>query len=308
MLKKDDIVDVVSAATPCEFAQIAKIKNFLSENDLEPQIFLEKETAVKTLSNHEFAVIDAKIRFQQLQKAINSNSKIIWCSRGGYGGAEILPFLRKMPKPEIEKIFIGFSDIDSINLFLRQNWNWQTISAPMLLQMAENKVSKKSQKAILDLIFGKTKELKYKLKLLNSPNIVTAHLLQGNITGGCISVIAGNFATKNQINWQDKILFLEDEGEDGERLDRHFYQIVSIIKEGKKKPKAILLGNFLQSNPHGTPKANNILIAIEKLVRNLPEIAIYQEVSGCLGHSSEMLPLIFNKNCEIKNNILTQKI
>jgi muramoyltetrapeptide carboxypeptidase len=304
MLKKNQLIDVVSIASPCDSAQIVKIKNFLLKNCLKAQIFLEKETAVKSLPNHEFAIIDAEIRFQQLKKAINSNSKIIWCARGGYGSAEILPFLQKMTKPKTEKIFIGFSDIASINLFLMQNWNWQTITAPVLLQLVENKVSKKSQKAILDLIFGKTEELKYKLKNLSKKQLD----LEAKITGGCVSVIAGNFATKNQINWHNKILFLEDEGEDGERLDRYFYQIATIIKESKKKPKAILLGNFLQANLHGTPRAKNILIAIEKLVKNLPEIAIYQEIGGHLGHSFEMLPLILNKNCKIKNNILTQKI
>ena len=66
----------------------------------------------------------------------------------------------------------------------------------MLSQIVLNKVSKKSEKAILDLIFGKTKELKYKLEPLNN---FTKTSINAEITGGCISVLAGNFGTKNQI-------------------------------------------------------------------------------------------------------------
>ncbi len=303
MLKKNDLVDIVSIGTPCAFQDIKNIKNFLEKHNLKAQFFLEKETSISAEIDSEFALAYAETRFKQFEKALNSDSKIIWCSRGGYGSAEILPFLQKMKKPKKQKIFIGFSDITSVNLFLMQNWGWTTISAPMLVQITRDLVSKKSQKAVMDLIFGKTTELSYGLKKLSGKN----NEIKAAITGGCVSVIAGNFGTKNQIDWRNKILFLEDEGEDGERLDRYFYQIVSIIKETKIKPKAILLGNFLQENLHGTPKAKNIEIAIKRLVENLKDIAIYQETTRCLGHSSNMMPLILGEKSVIKNNQLLQK-
>ena len=123
------------------------------------------------------------------------------------------------------------------------------------------------------------------------------------VSGGCISVLAGQFGTKNQIDWADKILFLEDEGEDGERLDRYFSQLIQIMRESKKYPQAILLGNFLQANPHGTPKAKNITMAIEKFAANLLEenlaVALFEEKTKCLGHSKDMLPLVLGGMAEI---------
>lgn len=303
MLKKNDMVDVVSIGTPCSFAENNAMEKYLENQQLKARFFLEKSLILKKSASDEFATIAPKIRFEQFKDALNSDAKIIWCSRGGYGCAEILPFLEKMEKPKNKKIFIGFSDITSVNLFLMQNWGWSVLTAPMLIQMAFDMVSKKSQKAMMDLIFGQTQELTYDLIKLSGKN----NEIKAEITGGCVSVIAGNFATKNQINWKDKILFLEDEGEDGERLDRYFYQIVSIIRETKIKPKAILLGNFLQGNPHGTPKAQNIKIAINNLVENLKDIAIYQEKTGCLGHSRDMMPLFLGKKSLIKNDQLLQK-
>ncbi len=304
MLKKNDIVDVVSIGTPCSFAENNAMEKYLENHQLKARFFLEKSLILKKSASDEFATIAPKIRFEQLQEAINSDAKIIWCSRGGYGSAEILPFLEKMEKPKKPKIFIGFSDISSINLFLMQKWGWCVLTAPMLIQMAFDMVSKKSQKSMMDLILGQTKEFTYDLTKLSGKN----NEVKAELTGGCVSVISGNFATKNQIDFADKILFLEDEGEDGERLDRYFYQIVTIIRETKIKPKAILLGNFLQGNPHGTPKAQNIKIAINNFAENLKDVPIYQEKTGCLGHSRDMMPLILGKKSTIKNNQLLQKI
>lgn len=309
MLKKNDIVDVVSLGTACTFEEIEKIKNFISKIGLTPRVIFEENLTLKKPATHEFPSFSGFERFQQFKHcALSKDSKIIWCSRGGYGSAEILPFLRTLEKPKQEKIFIGFSDISSLNNFLIEEWGWQVISAPMLAQIVLNKVSKKSEKAILNLIFGKTKKLEYQL---NSITPATKEIT-AIITGGCLSVIAGQFGTQDQINWQNKILFFEDEGEDGERLDRYFNQLTQIISEQKKYPKAILLGNFLEANPHGTPKAKNIKMAIRLLAEKLSEknlaIPLFEEKTKCLGHSKNMLPLVLGAEAKIKNGTLSQSL
>ncbi|MBU3743789.1 MAG: LD-carboxypeptidase [Sediminibacterium sp.] len=78
--------------------------------------------------------------------------------------------------------------------------------------------------------------------------------------------------SKNQINWHNKILFLEDEGETGERLDRYFRHILEIAVEQKKYPRAILLGNLLLPNNHGTPQQKNVRIAVQRLLERLVEL------------------------------------
>jgi muramoyltetrapeptide carboxypeptidase len=315
-LKKGDIVDVISPATACTKEEIAKIKNFIKEIGLIPRVIDENLVLKKTISN-EFPSFSAIDRFKEIKQAFeNEESKIIWCARGGYGSAEILPFLEKMFKPKNQKIFIGFSDIVSITTFMERKWHYPSISAPVLTQIALNKVSEKSKKAIINLVFGKTKEIKYNLSQMGSDPLVDQS--SGNkesdhfylIVGGCISVLAGNFGTKNQIDFENKILFLEDEGEDGERLDRYFNQILAIMIESKKYPIAILLGNFLESNPHGTPKAQNIDIAIKKFItkinQNNLKIPVFKEKTNCLGHSKNMMPLLIGHKSSINKNILTQ--
>jgi muramoyltetrapeptide carboxypeptidase len=305
-LQKGDVVDVVTPGTACDHEENKQIKKFLKSIELEARIFLENEITLDKPANHEFPSFEAKQRFLQFKKAVESDSKIIWCARGGYGSVELVEFIKKMPKPKKQKIFIGFSDISSLNKILIEKWKWPVVCAPMLAQIVLNKVTNESIKAICDFIFGEKVELSYDLISLNK----SAHktIKKSQIVGGCISVLAGSFGTKNQIDWNNKILFLEDEGEDGERLDRYFYQILQIIKEQKKFPAAVVLGNFLEANPHGTPKAQNIEIAIQKFAKNLGKIPLYQEKSRCLGHSKNMMPLLLGSEVEIKKNLLLQKV
>ena len=305
-MKINNLVDIVSLGTPCCIQDIEAIKNFLASYNFQPNIFLEKETTISQENTHEFAIIDRKIRFEQLKQALeNPNSRIIWCSRGGYGSAEIIDYLSTLNKPRQTKLFIGFSDISSINIFLQQNWSYPSLIAPMLIQCALKKVSQHSIQTIIDVISGKINKFSYNLINLRNHNYQT---ITGQVVGGCVSVIAGNFATKNQLNWHNKILFLEDEGEDGERLDRYFHQISTIILETKLQPKAIVLGNFMQGNCHGTPKQKNIEIAINNFAKKTREIPFFIEQDFCLGHSFDMMPLAIGIEAQIVNNQLLQTI
>lgn len=309
VVKKGDVVDVIFPGTAGTFDEVKKIKEFVKKIGLEPRIFCEKELTLKKETGHEFPSFQASQRFEQFKKAVESDAKIIWCARGGYGSSEMTEFLRKMKKPKQQKIFIGFSDISALNKILIEDWRWQVVTAPMLAQIVLNKVSEKSTKAICDLIFGKKIELKYDLKSLTNyhPSLTAA-----KITGGCLSVVASQFGTKNQIDWNKKILFLEDEGETGERLDRYFDHILRISIEQKKFPCAIVLGNFLEANPHGTPKAKNIELALKRLAEKITQqkipTALYQEKSGCLGHSKNILPVVLGSDTAIsKSGVLKQK-
>lgn len=315
-LAKGDIIDIISPATACTKSEINCIKDFVKTSGFQPRIFLEKETTLTKPTHHEFPSFDPKTRFEQLQDALlNNESKAIWCTRGGYGSADLLPYLQKMPKPKNNKIFIGFSDLVSLTTHFQQHWNWPIICGPMLAQMARGDISKKSQKAIVDLLYGKNFVQKFSLTNLSSKTKTFAtlqitqdsqssHNIHGEIVGGCISVLAGHFGTKNQLNWHNKILFLEDEGEDGERLERYFNHIITIMVETKKYPKAIILGNFLKANPHGSPQAKNIHLAITKLVEKLIshklKTPVFIENSQSLGHSKNMLPLVLGVNYQIE--------
>lgn len=294
---KNNIIDIVSFASPCSFEHNQLIKDLLQKNGFEYNFFNEDKVSVKTLPNNFFALDDAVQRFINFQMSVNNpHSQILWCNRGGYGSADILPFIYQMPKPQLKKTLIGFSDIVSVATYVQQKWGWRVICAPVLLQIILNKVSHESAQGIFNLLNHQVAKLEYDLKLLSGRE---RKIDDGIIVGGCLSVLCGNLATQNQINWRNKILFLEDEGEDGERLDRYFTQIAYLMNEKKIFPQAILLGNFSMKNEFGVPQTSKVEIAIQRFCNKLKDVDIWQETSGSLGHSWQQAPLILGTKTQI---------
>jgi muramoyltetrapeptide carboxypeptidase len=312
-LKQGDIVDIIALASCATTIELKKVKIFLAKNGLIGRFFYEKELLLDKKPTNLFSLFAAETRFKQLLQALeNKDSKAVWSFRGGYGSADILPFLEKVKPIKQQKLFIGFSDVTSVGNFLQQKWGWKIICAPMLAQLAFNRVTKKSQKAIFDLIFGKKIELKYDLITNYAGDLknISAKKIDNKIVGGCLSVLAAHFGTKNQTDWRDKILFLEDIDESGERLDRYFTQLIKIMLEGKICPSAILLGAFKQGIPSRSRKNKNIDFAIKKFISNLEEneilIPVFMAKTNCLGHSKNMMPLVIGGEVEIHNGSVVQ--
>jgi muramoyltetrapeptide carboxypeptidase len=310
MIKKGDIIDIVFPSTCCTKAEISQIKNYLKNLGLIPRILLEKTVTPKKNPNCSLPSFSASARFEQLYQALQSkDSSLVWCGRGGYGSADLLPFLAKAKPIKQNKMFIGFSDLTSINTFLQQNWGWKIIAAPMLGQMVGSgkwRVSKKSEQALLDLIFGKKTELQYGLKPLNGGT----KNIKAEIIGGCLSVLSGNCGGDSQINFADKILFLEDVDDSGERLDKYFWQMIQIMLKTKKPPKAIVLGEFTYGMTNKFMK-QNVELAIKSLVQKIADFKLDIPVFKAkepLGHSNKMLPLILGVESEIDVKKLNIKI
>lgn len=303
MAQNNNIIDIIFPATSGSSAEILAMKEYLTQLGFHPRILLEKQTTPRINSNCALANFSAKARFEQLYQALNSkDSNLIWCARGGYSSGDLLPYLAKAKPIKQNKIFIGFSDITSITTFLQQNWGWKIICAPVLLQLIENgklPVSKKSQREIWDLIFGRKSKFEYDLIALNQ---IKSKNIKTEIVGGCLSVISGHFGGDFQIDFADKILFLEDVGEDGERLDRYFRQIIEVILKTKKKPKAILLGDFDYGIKDKFAK-KNIQTAIDNLISRIDEFRLEIPVFKAkdhLGHSDKMRPLILGSKSQVQ--------
>ena len=112
--KKFKIIPISPASYPyCEYKDIQLISgiNLYNNNPL-----LNKQV------NPFHSNSDEK-RFEDLYKALNIKDEnvIIWCINGGYGSAKLIPFLENVAKPNIEKIFIGYSDIKALHIFFLKN-------------------------------------------------------------------------------------------------------------------------------------------------------------------------------------------
>ena len=305
-LKKGDIVDIVFPASCCTYKQVIKINSYIKQElNLTPRILQKNQINIKNFCiDNEFPCSSIDARCKQLHQALsNQESRAVWCIRGGYGSGDLLPYLSQLKPIKQNKLFIGFSDITSINIFLQQKWNWHILYAQTLLQITNKEINKNSKKELQELLFSNKLSLNYSLILLNRS--ITKNIVS-QLTGGCASVIISHFGGQFEINFNKKILFLEDEGESGERLDRYFRQITEKILKNKEYPSSIILGNFKKNNSHGMAK--NTDLAIIQLIKRFNyhkiNIPIFQTKNNDLGHGINMRTVVIGAKAIISNNLL----
>ncbi len=237
-LEPGDIVDVVSpgfASTPNE---IEAARRFLLKWGLQPRI------PKKLIERHFLHANSDEKRFGFLREALAAkDSKIIWCLRGGYGSNRLLPLLDKIKRPRKQKLLVGISDITSLHVYFEQKWRWPTLHASLLDRMGSGKVPAKIEKETMDLLFGKQNAVEF--KKLKPMNEAAAKLrrIKAQVVGGNLVVLQSTLGTPYQLDTDGKILFIEDLGERGYRVDRvleHFQQSGVF-----KKCRALIIGEFL---------------------------------------------------------------
>lgn len=307
------VIDIVFPASSPLDDEIVKMKKYIKKLGFEPRIFGE-ENLVNIKEYMEYPVYSEEFRFNQLYSALKAkDSEIVWVYRGGYGSNDLIHKLRKAHKlPQGNKKLIGYSDITFLVNFLQKEWGWNNLLyAPSCSGACkeDSGICKEAKEEIEDIVLGKQKDINIELEILNkcefcsqkdSEDFVKEEIA-GTIVGGCLCMIIASMGTKNSCEWKDKILFLEDIGECGFRLDRLFKQIVDNIVDYENFPKAIILGNFMAGNTKGAPKEEKIKENIKRFIQRLNDNDIYVPVlySDKLGHGKYVKPLPIGNECKI---------
>jgi len=140
----------------------------------------------------------------------------IICTRGGWGSAELLPFLdaeiiRANPKP-----FIGYSDHTSLHIWLQQVTRMVTFYGPMVAAdfSHPDPHDRASWRHALDGSAIWSLGPEQGLRVLRPGNA------EGTFTGGCLSIFAEALGTPYAPVMKDAILFLEDIGTKPYQWDR----------------------------------------------------------------------------------------
>lgn len=167
-----------------------------------------------------------EIRYKCLENALtNNSSNIIWSLRGGYGSAKLISNLQTLPKPAKEKIFIGFSDITALHIFLSQEWGWKTIHGNGIIEVFKPEKDRENFIKIAKIISGhETQTTLEGLSPINS-TAQSTKLVTGNLTGGNLTIVQTSIGTSWQVKTSNKIIFLEDVDIKPYQLDRNLYHL-----------------------------------------------------------------------------------
>lgn len=223
---------------------------------------VEVQVHPQTLRQHRFfAGTDRERAEAFLDLAHDPEVGIIWCARGGYGAARMLPLLNELSgrrgKPAQGKLLAGYSDVTALHDFVRSRWGWHSLHAPMpgLRKFCELRaVELDSTLAFMKGALPRGKRALWgRLRFFgpqNGPKTPRA-AIEGELTGGNLSVWASLIGTPHQPGSRGKIVFFEDVDEPLYRLDRMLNQAVD--SGSLDGARALVLGNFLNCrDPAGT--------------------------------------------------------
>ncbi len=290
-MKCTKLIHVVASGMPFDPEDLQKSMQLLKTWGFE---FSPNKQPTKDLlsGNHPICASPRETRWASLRDALTSREEsIIWAVRGGYGSLHLIPFLQKLKKPRAKKLFIGFSDNTTLHQHLNQKWHWPSWHGPHLDRLY--KLTPSLLVKTRQLLEGRLQEQVFKnIKPFNiaAEKVIT---LRSKIVGGNLITLQSSLATTNQLTLKNRILFIEDIGERGYRIDRvleHFTQ--AQIFRGVQ---AVILGPFVGgAEPDGRDLSQKVLKEFSQR-QNFPVFSVVPS-----GHIAKSQILPFETDVAIK--------
>jgi muramoyltetrapeptide carboxypeptidase len=146
--------------------------------------------------------------------------KAIFAARGGYGCGRLLPMLDWEAIARTPKIFVGFSDETFLLNTLVDRSGMIAMHGPMVAMDLARGLSERSFEHMKGLLLGEIRSF-----AMDARETVRAGIAEGELIGGCLSVLVATLGTPYAPRFDGRVLFLEDVGEKAYRVDRMLVQL-----------------------------------------------------------------------------------
>lgn len=230
----------------------------------------------------------------------NPSIDAIMCMRGGYGSNRLVEHLDLEAIRNNPKIFIGYSDITTLHLIFNEKLDLITFHGPMAVS---NFLDGYSEKTYESFIKSVTSTSNYEINNFDKKiEIINSGRAKGKLVGGNLTTLVSTLGTKYDIDYNGKILFLEDIGEKTYRIDR-------LLNHLKKygvfsKIKGLILGDFKNCDK-SSPEDMSLEEVFEDYFKKLT-IPVIKNIQS--GHCDSMVTLPLGAMCEIDSETLKIKI
>ncbi|PKR77549.1 LD-carboxypeptidase [Halalkalibacillus sediminis] len=239
-LHKGDKVGVIAPASPPNLSNLKKAIPFF-EN-----LGLEVEVAPHVEKVHGYLAGTDEQRLEDLHSMfINPEINAIVCAGGGFGTSRIADNIDFQLIKENPKIFWGYSDITYLHTAIRQETGLVTFHGPMLASDIGKEDFHPLSKKSFDQLF-KPSEMIYD-ESISRLEAISEGEASGQIVGGNLSLLVNSLGGPYEIETEDRLLFIEDIGEEPYRVD----SFLSQLKLAGKLDEAagVIIGDFNDAEP-----------------------------------------------------------
>lgn len=240
-----------------------------------------------TASYNQFAGDDA-LRAADLQRFIKDDSiKAIFAARGGYGTIRIIDDVDFLPIKEAPKWIIGFSDITVLHAHIFANFGLQSIHGQMPMTIPDGSAA--SLQTLKKALFGEVFEYHFSAEKLNRHGEA-----QGILVGGNLALLLAVSGSVSDLDYDKKILFIEDVGEYLYSIDR---MMRTLKRSGKlKNLTGLIVGAFTELKDNDIPFGQTAEEIIFETVKEYNYPVCFNFPAG---HISNNQALIFGKTLHL---------
>ncbi|BFM09967.1 LD-carboxypeptidase [Simiduia litorea] len=210
----------------------------------------------------------------------------IFCLRGGYGSARLLPLLDYQRIAQKPKVLLGYSDITALLNGIQGQTGLVTYHGPVaahgLTAYSVAEFQKVLQPATLSepLVIGAAPEFEPRPGRLDKANrltVIRGGTATGRLVGGNLTVLTSLLGTPFEPDVKGCLLFLEDIGEEPYRIDR---MLTQWWLAGKlQQLSGIVFGKFTEA------KSNDNSFSVEEVLRSRCEALAIPVLRGTMiGH------------------------
>jgi muramoyltetrapeptide carboxypeptidase len=300
-LKRGDKIAIVAPASPFETNELVEGLDILKQMGLIP-VLGPNVKQLKTTHIHSAPIMD---RVDELNWAFSQpDIACVSAACGGVACAEVLPYLDYKMIAQSGKVFIGMSDITSLNTAILKKSGLITISG----QAPSIRLDK--GKIVLD---ADSKSLKFTYELLMSdrhwgtapfdinqygPRMIAPGKASGIAIGGNLDTFSRMIGTPYMCEFNNCILFIEDVHKDGEVILR---QLVHMRLAGILDNVAgVVIGEFYDVPKHNMDiNVNNRNPSIEDVL-----LEYFADGPPCVygysfSHGDFTIPIPIGSQCSI---------
>lgn len=227
-------------------------------------------------------------RLSDLQMVMDDvDTKLIFCSRGGYGIVHLLDKLDFGVIKKHPKWIVGYSDITALHLALLQK-GIVSLHAPMARHLSDDS-SDKASCFLKESLFREIPDY-----TINSHPLNRVGEMKGQLFGGNLAVLSGLMGTPYMHVPENGILFIEDIAEAPYKIDRMMWQLK--LSGILNRISGLVVGQFTDC-PEDTAMCSTIYESIRNIVDdyNYPVVFDFP-----VGHVKDNYPLLHGGIVEIK--------
>jgi len=261
-LRAGDLIGLVSPASPItDPSRIDKGVRYLES------LGYRVEIAPSVLKNHGYLAGTDEERAGDLHALFaRKDVRAIMCIRGGYGTPRLLRLINYRLIASNPKIFVGYSDLTSLQLAIWKRTGLVQFHGPMVgVDMADE------MDAFTEGLFWQTVTAASRVGAIAlpdpQPTALTGGKARGRLLGGNLALLVSSMGTRYFPDLRDALLYLEDIGEEPYRVDRMLFQLLNAgILHGVS---GILAGQFTDCGPKDTTKPS---FSVDEVFRQIADL------------------------------------